>query len=96
LAARISVIIPVFNGGAAFGRCLTALWESDYANWECIVVDDGSVDSSAERAEQFGATVVRCERPQSGPAVARNLGANSAEGDVLFSLTQMFWSNQIH
>ncbi len=81
---QISVIIPVFNGGSTFGRCLAALWKSDYSDWECIVVDDGSTDNSVEIAQQFGARVVCSKRPKSGPAIARNLGAKSAQGDILF------------
>jgi glycosyltransferase involved in cell wall biosynthesis len=81
---RISVVIPVFNGGEAFDRCLEALWASDYRNWECIVVDDGSTDSSRQIAMGFGAVVVDCERPKSGPARARNLAVQKARGDILF------------
>ncbi|NIT53576.1 MAG: glycosyltransferase, partial [candidate division Zixibacteria bacterium] len=43
---KISVVIPVFNGGENFKRCLEALWASHYDKWECIIVDDGSTDSS--------------------------------------------------
>jgi glycosyltransferase involved in cell wall biosynthesis len=80
----ISVIIPVFNGGETFRRCLEALCSSRYERWECVVVDDGSTDNSRETALNFGAKVVRTAKPQSGPALARNLGVQSAKGEVLF------------
>jgi cellulose synthase/poly-beta-1,6-N-acetylglucosamine synthase-like glycosyltransferase len=81
---RISIVIPVYNGGAKFGRCLTALGQSDYPDWECIVVDDGSTDNSPELARKFGTILLCTERPQSGPAAARNLGVSVTDGDVLF------------
>ena len=49
---------------------------------ELWVVDDGSTDDSAEIAERFGAQVLQTGR-RSGPAAARNLGAERARGDVL-------------
>ena len=45
---HISVIIPVYNGGEDFRRCLEALAATGYANYEIVVVDDGSTDGSAE------------------------------------------------
>lgn len=80
----ISVIVPVYNGGAGFQRCLEALSATTYPRWECIVVDDGSTDGSADQARRFGAAVLASSRPRLGPASARNLGAQYARGDILF------------
>lgn len=80
----ISVIVPVYNGGAGFACCLQALAATTYAHWECIVVDDGSTDGSSDQARRFGATVLPSSCPRMGPAAARNLGAHYARGDVLF------------
>jgi glycosyltransferase involved in cell wall biosynthesis len=74
-APDISVIVPVYNGGAALERCLVALNQSRGVAWECIVVDDGSTDDSAEIARRLGARVVRSAQPQGGPGQARNVGA---------------------
>ncbi|GAB4273230.1 MAG: hypothetical protein Kow0080_20620 [Candidatus Promineifilaceae bacterium] len=79
----ISVIIPVYNGGRPFRQCLQALQKSNYKKWECIVVDDGSTDGSKEFAREQGARVIATPHPKSGPAQARNLGAQAAQGDVL-------------
>lgn len=49
------------------------------------MVDDCSTDQTFSVAHSFGAVVLRTER-QSGPAIARNLGANAALGDLLFFL----------
>jgi GT2 family glycosyltransferase len=50
---------------------------------EIIVVADGDTDGSWRAAEQFGARVLKISNP-GGPARARNLGARSAKGDILF------------
>jgi glycosyltransferase involved in cell wall biosynthesis len=81
---HISVIIPVYNGGENFRRCLDALAATGYANYEIVVVDDGSTDGSAGLAERNGCRVLHTSKPRSGPAVARNLGVQAAHGDVVF------------
>jgi glycosyltransferase involved in cell wall biosynthesis len=79
----ISVVIPVYNSQETLRSCLEHLRQSVLTDYECIVVDDGSTDASAEVAQQFGATVLATGR-RSGPAYARNLGASKASGDILF------------
>jgi glycosyltransferase involved in cell wall biosynthesis len=79
----ISVIIPVYNGEKFLPGCLDALTPTSYRQYELIVVDDCSTDSSAEISHKKGALVLRMSR-QSGPGGARNLGAQKARGEVLF------------
>jgi lipopolysaccharide/colanic/teichoic acid biosynthesis glycosyltransferase/GT2 family glycosyltransferase len=81
----ISVIIPAKDAVKTLGDCLEALkqqegllWGQDY---EVIVVDDGSVDRTAEVAGSFFVQVVR--QPNAGPATARNRGVRSARGELL-------------
>jgi glycosyltransferase involved in cell wall biosynthesis len=80
----ISVIIPVHNGGPLFDRCLTAVQQTLYEHWECIVVEDGSTDNSVEIAYAHGARLVTGLSRQLGPAQARNIGAQIARGEILF------------
>ena len=83
----ISVIVPVFNGGRDFVRCLAALRAcSPTPPWELIVVDDGSTDDSVERAREAGARVLISAQSPRGPAAARNRGAAVARGELLFFL----------
>ncbi|MEQ9553233.1 MAG: glycosyltransferase family 2 protein [Coleofasciculus sp. G3-WIS-01] len=79
----ISVIIPVYNGGEAFRRCLSSLAKASPQPSEVIVVADGDTDGSWELAQDFGAQVIRVPT-SGGPAKARNLGAKAASGDILF------------
>jgi glycosyltransferase involved in cell wall biosynthesis len=79
----VTVIIPVYNAETMLRTCLEHLTGSGYPNLECIVVDDGSTDSSAAVALEFGAKVLRTAG-RFGPARARNLGAKNAKGNILF------------
>ena len=83
MANSVSVIIPVRNSADTLRRCLQSLHQSTFEPLECIVVDDGSNDSSATVAKEMGARVIST-RDSQGPAKARNLGANSARGSILF------------
>jgi len=78
----ISVIIPNRNGSATLEACLESVFASDYSNFEVIVVDDASEDSSVEIAERYPCRVVKLKR-QLGPSVARNVGAEHAKGEIL-------------
>lgn len=80
----VSVIVPVYNGGETLRACLEAIHNSRYEHWECIVVDDGSTDGSVAIAHRFGARVLTNFPHRSGPARARNLGAQVARGELLF------------
>ena len=81
-APYLSVIVPVRDGGEAFVRCLSALRRTRETWIELIVVDDGSVDESAARAETAGARLLTTSGAL-GPGAARNLGARSARGEWL-------------
>ncbi|MDQ3685166.1 MAG: glycosyltransferase family 2 protein [Acidobacteriota bacterium] len=80
----VSVIVPAFNAGEYLGRCLGALSESGYENFEVLVVDDASTDGSAGACRRKGGVIVLRLTRQSGPAAARNYGAREARGDILF------------
>lgn len=79
----ISVIIPVYNGGPSFRKCLASVKALLPSPSEVIVVGDGDTDGSSQLAEEFGVTVLRFPSP-GGPARARNLGASRAKGEIVF------------
>lgn len=83
---RLSVIIPVHNGGNDLQKCLEALMSSARLPDELIIVDDASTDGSAQLAAKFGTVVVSQSHHPIGPASVRNLGAGQAQGDILLFL----------
>lgn len=78
----LSVIVPVYNGGSLFQRCLESLADSSHRNWELIVVDDGSTDDSVSVAKDYGARILSTNG-RLGPGAARNLGAQYANAEII-------------
>src|SRR5262245_42918421 len=81
----VSVIVPARNCSDQLRDCLQALQSSDYPAREVIVVDDASTDDTCRVAESMGARCLRLDRC-SGPALARNRGAEVASGEFLLFL----------
>jgi glycosyltransferase involved in cell wall biosynthesis len=86
----VSVIIPVRNEQHTIRRLVDAVQRQSPYGWavEVVVVDDGSIDDTAEVARAAGARVLALGPRSSGgnPAVARNRGARAAGGDPLVFL----------
>jgi glycosyltransferase involved in cell wall biosynthesis len=78
-----SVIIPVCHGGTNFETCLSSAISAVQPSDEVIVVADGEGDGAWRTAERMGARLIKLPT-RSGPAVARNIGAEAAESDLLF------------
>jgi glycosyltransferase involved in cell wall biosynthesis len=78
----ISVIIPVYNEERDIGFCLRSLEKQSYKDFEVIVVDDGSTDSTIKIAQEFSKVKI-IKGKHKGPGFSRNLGAKHAKGDVL-------------
>ena len=77
-----SVVIPAFNAEATIGEAVRAVVTQPLSPgaFECVVVDDGSHDQTAEIAERAGAIVARLPENQ-GPSAARNAGIQHARGE---------------
>jgi len=80
---HISIIIPNYNGESTIGKCLEAVYLSSYRDFEVIVIDDCSRDSSIEIIKRFPCKLIRLDK-HSGASKARNLGAWNSAGEVLF------------
>jgi cellulose synthase/poly-beta-1,6-N-acetylglucosamine synthase-like glycosyltransferase len=81
----VSIVVPVLNGGAAFGDLLKSLQHLSYPKecHEIIVVDNGSDDDSAARALAAGPPVRLVTEPRRGASLARNAGVAAARGDIV-------------
>ncbi len=93
----ISFIVPAYNEELELSSTLAALRAAASRvtqPYEIIVVDDGSVDATAEIAAQSGARVISINRRQI--AAARNAGARAARGKYLFFVDADTRINQTH
>jgi glycosyltransferase involved in cell wall biosynthesis len=80
---KISVVIPNFNNAGTVGRCIEAALDSDYPDFEVIVVDDCSTDNSLEIIKEYPCTLISLKKNK-GASAARNTGARKSSGDIIF------------
>jgi glycosyltransferase involved in cell wall biosynthesis len=79
----VSVIIPAYNRERYLVETIESVFAQDYRPLEIIVVDDGSIDGTADVARSFSAAVRYFFQPNSGCSAAFNAGVEKAEGDYL-------------
>ncbi len=78
----VSVVIPAYNEETYLLSCLESIKRQDYAaEYEVIVVDNASNDSTAKIARDWGAKVVY--ESKRSPACARQKGAEVAKGKII-------------
>jgi glycosyltransferase involved in cell wall biosynthesis len=81
---RVSVIIPVYNGAATLATAIDSALAQDFAGeFEVIVVNDGSTDSSAAVIDRYRGRIKAVARDNGGLSAARNSGAAEASGEYL-------------
>lgn len=78
---RISVVVCSYNGASTIRECCEGLLELHYSNYEVIVVDDGSKDTTAAIASEYGFRVIRTLNR--GLSHARNVGMREASGEIV-------------
>ena len=77
----VSVIIPTFNRGYCLEESIRSVLQQSFADFELIVVDDGSTDNTSELVARFPAVkLIRLEKSR-GVSFARNRGVVEAQGD---------------
>lgn len=79
----ISAIIPAYNAARYVGRAIESVLAQTYPVQEVFVIDDGSVDDTAEVIAQYGSQVHLIRQENAGPGAARNRGARQATGEWL-------------
>lgn len=82
-APGLSVIIPTRNRAVLVTDAIESVRVQPYDNLEILVVDDGSVDGTAEVVGRYGPPVRYLHQQHRGPAAARNHGLRLAQGEFL-------------
>lgn len=80
---RASVIIPAYNAQRFIAEAIDSVLSQTHDNVECIVVDDGSNDRTAEVAGAYGERVTLIRQENRKLPEARNTGIRHATGDYL-------------
>ncbi|HEY2989179.1 MAG TPA: glycosyltransferase [Candidatus Binatia bacterium] len=78
---RISVVVCSYNGSRTIRQCLNGLLKLKYPDFEVIIVNDGSTDSTAAIADQSGFRVISTQNQ--GLSGARNVGLHAATGEIV-------------
>lgn len=90
----VSIIVPIFNVENYLDRCVQSIVEQSYPNMEIILVDDGSKDSSGDKADEWSrkdSRIVVVHRVNGGLSAARNSGLDIAKGDYVLFVDSDDW-----
>lgn len=85
---KLSIIVPVYNVEKYLVRCLDSIAVEMCDDYELLLVDDGSTDTSGAMCDDFarehpGLNVVVIHQPNGGLSAARNAGIDRARGEYL-------------
>jgi len=78
---RVSVVVCTYNGSRTIRECCEGLCKLDYADFEVIVVDDGSTDDTAAIVQEYPFRLIRTAN--CGLSSARNTGLAAATGEIV-------------
>ena len=82
----ISIIVPVYNMELYLRESLDSIKTQTFTDWECILVDDGSTDSSPEICDEYAAADPRfivIHKKNGGLSSARNAALKEAKGEYI-------------
>lgn len=87
---KVSLLIPVFNRAEWIAQTLESILRQTHTDWECLVVDDGSTDSTravvlsyCERDARFR-LFTRPDNRMKGPNACRNYGFEQSTGSFIY------------
>lgn len=82
----VSIIIPCYNQAQYLDEALQSVLDQTHVSWECIIVNDGSVDHTEEVAKKWvvnDSRYIYFYKENGGLSSARNLGLKNAKGDYI-------------
>ena len=86
---KYSIIIAAYNAEQYLVSCIHSVLNQTYKNYEIIVVNDGSTDSTASIVEQMNqkySSIIHVIQKNAGPFIARRNGAINSKGEYLLFL----------
>lgn len=91
---KISVIVPVYNTEQYLHRCIDSILAQTFTDFELLLIDDGSKDSSGKICDEYAAKDSRVRvfhKENGGVSSARNLGLDNAQGDWISFVDSDDW-----
>ncbi|MBI5330955.1 MAG: glycosyltransferase [Betaproteobacteria bacterium] len=89
----VSVIVPTYNRAYCLGRTIQSVLDQTYRNWELIIVDNQSTDSTETLIADYNEQKIRLLKINNGGIIAasRNKGLQSARGKYVAFLDSDDW-----
>ena len=90
----ISIIVPIYNVENYLRQCLDSILNQTYQNFECLLINDGSPDNSAEICREYVEKDSRFryfEKENGGVSSARNLGIERSKGQYITFIDSDDW-----
>ena len=87
MTPKISIIVPVYNTEKYLPRCIDSILGQSFADFELLLIDDGSTDESGAICDAYAKKDDRVRvfhQPNKGVSAARNVGLKYATGDWIF------------
>lgn len=92
---KVSIIVPVYNVDCYLSKCVESLLNQDFNEYEILLIDDGSTDSSPEICDSYSRNydnVYTYHKMNGGLSSARNYGIDKANGDwIIFVDSDDYW-----
>src|SRR5258708_7332294 len=79
----VSVIVPVYNGGATIARALKSVFAQTFTDFEIVVVDDGSTDDTPSVLTELGDRICVVRQSNRGLPAARNAAVAASCGELI-------------
>lgn len=95
--SKISIIVPVYNTEKYLVRCIESVIRQTYTDWELLLVDDGSKDSSGRICDQYAGQDIRIKvihNQNQGPAASRESGIHNAESEFVMFADSDDWLDE--
>ncbi|WET01227.1 glycosyltransferase family 2 protein [Flavobacterium sp. YJ01] len=86
IISLVSIIVPCYNQAQYLEEALQSIFDQTYENWECIIVNDGSLDNTEEIVKKWIIKDSRFKyfyKENGGLSSARNLGLENAKGEYI-------------
>lgn len=80
---RVSIVIPAYNQAAYLGEAIQSALNQTYRDYEIIVVNDGSTDTTSEIASRYKDQIVYICQENRGLSGARNTAIRNARGEFI-------------
>lgn len=86
---KVSIVVTCYNHENFIEECLYSVSAQTFADWECIVVNDGSTDASSTIIQRYIENKPQfkfIDQPNSGVVSARNNAIKASQGEYIFPL----------